>query len=243
MPELTVATFNVHWGRGRRKDGYPAFDLTEACASIETDVLVLQESWAPDGGTAQHEEVAAALGMTAVAVPMARAVMAPAPKHLGRADAARRAGDGDWCLALLSRRPIRTTAVTPLPRLPFDPWARVLLDAEIDVDGTNVRVLATHFSHLEFGSPLQAPALRRVLGSGARPSLFLGDMNMWGWTISALVPVGWRRIARGKTWPAHRPWHQIDHILATPHVEEISADVLPDLGSDHRALRARVRVG
>ena len=242
MPELNVATFNTHWGRGRRKDGYPAFDVVGACAQIDADVLVLQESWAPDEGPSQHDEVAAALGMTAVAVPMARAVMAPAPKHLGRAGPAHRAGNGSWCLALLSRPPIRTTTITPLRALPFDPWTRMLLNAEIDVDGTNVSLMATHFSHLEFGSTLHAAVLRRALGPGRRPGLFLGDMNMWGWTIAAMVPPGWRRVARGKTWPSHRPWHQIDHILATADIQQVTSDVLPDLGSDHRPIRARVRV-
>ena len=27
MPELTVACFNVHWGRGGRRDGWPPFDV------------------------------------------------------------------------------------------------------------------------------------------------------------------------------------------------------------------------
>ncbi len=46
-------------------------------------------------------------------------------------------------------------------------------------------------------------------------------MNMWGWTIAAMTPEGWRRVVQGKTWPAHRPTHQIDHILVTPSVEVV----------------------
>ncbi len=243
MPELTIASFNVQWGRGPRREGWPEVDLVEACRSLDADVIALQETWAPDDATAQHDEVAAALGFTVVSVPMGRAVMEPRPRLVSRADPEVPAGDGDWCLALLSRKPIRTTRVTEVrPRLPLDPWSRMLLQAELDVDGTNLTVVATHFSHLEHGSPLQAPALRRGLPPTNRAGAFLGDMNMWGWTISAMTPAGWRRAVRGKTWPAHRPCHQIDHLLVTPSVEVIRSEVLLNLGSDHRPIRARLRL-
>ncbi len=110
------------------------------------------------------------------------------------------------------------------------------------MDGTNLTVAAVHFSHLEFGAPLHTRALRRALPTTDRPAAFVGDMNMWGWTISAMVPKGWRRVVKGKTWPSHRPKHQIDHVLVTPTVEVVSGEVLPDLGSDHRAVRVRLRV-
>jgi endonuclease/exonuclease/phosphatase family metal-dependent hydrolase len=242
VPELTVATFNAHWGRGMKRDGWPAFDLVEACASFEADLIALQEVWAPDEGVAQYDEIAAALGMHAVATPMASATMAPKPKLLGRADRPHPGSQGSWCLAVLTRKPIRTTRTVTLPHLPFDPWVRALLHAEVDVDGTNLSVVATHFSHLEFGAPLQTRALRRGLPPTDRPGVLLGDMNMWGWTIDAMAPAGWRRVVRGKTWPAHRPRHQIDHVLATPSVEVVRAEVLPELPSDHRPVRARLRV-
>lgn len=242
MPELTIVSFNVHWGVGDRRHGYPPFDIATTCGGFEADVLVLQETWAPDGGPAQHDEVAAALGMEVVAVPMARSMLEPKPKLASRADPERRTGDGDWCMALLTRQPIRTTRVIELPPLRTDPSTRALLHAELDVDGTNLTVVATHFSHLEFGSPLQARALRRGLPPADRAAVFAGDMNMWGWTIAAMVPNGWRRVVRGKTWPARRPLHQIDHILVTPSVEVVRGEVLPDAGSDHRPIRARIRV-
>lgn len=242
MPELTVVSFNAHWGRGSRRDGWPPFDLLEACRAFGADVIALQETWAPDGGPAQHDEVAAALEMEVVAVPVARAQMAPKPSLVSRADPDRAAGDGDWCLALLSRKPMRTTRVVDLPPLRFDKWSRVLLQAEIDVDGTNLTVVTTHFSHLEVGAPLRTAALRRGLPPIDRAATFLGDMNMWGWTISAMTPRGWRRVAKGKTWPAGRPSHQIDHILVTPSVEVVHGEVLPTVGSDHRPVRAQLRV-
>ena len=242
MPELTVVSWNVHWGRGDRRHGYPPFDVVEACRPLEADVLVLQETWAPDDGVAQHDAVAADLGMTVVAVSLARSKVDPKPTLVSRADPTHAKGAGDWCLALLSRKPVRATRIIELPPLRPDPSSRVILQAEVDVDGTNLTVAATHFSHLEFGSPLQARALRRALPPANRPGVFVGDMNMWGWTIAAMVPKGWRRVVRGKTWPSRRPAHQIDHLLVTPGVAAIRGEVLPDAGSDHRAIRARLRV-
>jgi endonuclease/exonuclease/phosphatase family metal-dependent hydrolase len=67
-------------------------------------------------------------------------------------------------------------------------------------------------------------------------------MNMWGWCLSAMLPRGWSRIGRGKTWPAHRPNSRIDHIAVAGGVQEVWSQVAPDLGSDHRAVRARLRV-
>jgi endonuclease/exonuclease/phosphatase family metal-dependent hydrolase len=242
VPELTIASFNVHWGLGHDKEGFPPFDVTAACESFDADVIVLQESWAPDGGVAQHTEVAERLGMQCVPVPLARSTIGPKPKLVGRAGAPGNPGDGDWCLALLSRKPIRSTRTIPMPQLFFDPSARMLLHAEIDVDGTNLTVVATHFSHLEFGAPLQTRALRRGLPPIDRPATLVGDMNMWGWTIDAMAPAGWRRAVRGKTWAAPHARHQIDHVLVTPSIEVVRGEVLPDLGSDHLPIRVRLRV-
>ncbi len=242
MPELTVVSFNVHWGVGSNRAGYPAFDLVEVCRGFDADVIALQETWAPDGGISQHDEVAQALGVSVAAVPLARAELNPEPKLLSPAKEGRPEGEGDWCLALLTRQPIRTTRIVDLPPLRLDSWSRVLLQAELDIDGTNLTVVTTHFSHLEFGSPLHTRALRRGLPPTDRPGVFLGDLNMWGWTISLMAPKGWRRAVRGKTWPAQRPGHQIDHILVTPTVEVVRSQVLDHLGSDHRPVRARLRV-
>lgn len=242
MPELTLASFNIHWGRGDRRGGYAPFDVVDACRQLDADVIALQESWAPDDGVAQHDAVAAALGMEVLVVPMGRSEVEPRMRLVSRADPDRRAGDGDWCLALLSRLPIRRSSTTVLPQLRVDPATRVLVRAEVDLGSRALTVVATHFSHLEFGSPLQTRALRRALPSVDSPAVLLGDMNMWGWTVSAMTADGWRRVVKGKTWPARRPQHQIDHVLATPGVGLVHSEVLRDLGSDHRPVRAQVRV-
>jgi endonuclease/exonuclease/phosphatase family metal-dependent hydrolase len=168
--------------------------------------------------------------------------MTPRPRLLARAVEGERAGDGCWSLALITRKPIRASRTIDIWQLPLDPWRRCLLRAELDIDGTNLNVVGTHFAHLEVGSPLQSRALRRGLPPADRPGILVGDMNMWGWTIDAMTPSGWRRAVRGKTWPAPRPRHQIDHLLVTPSVEVVRGEVLADVGSDHLPIRARLRV-
>ena len=235
-----MATFNVHWGRGRGQ-AYVPFDVAAACATLEADVIVLQESWAPDDAPSQHGATAAALGMDLVAESLGRSVLDPAPKVVGPASD-RSTGRGEWCVAVLARAAITARPTARLPPLRLDRVDRVLLAVDLDVDGSPLTVIGTHFSHLEFGSAFHTGPLRRGLPPTDRPAVFLGDMNMWGWCISAMVPRGWTRVGQGKTWPAHRPHSRIDHVLLAGGATEVWSDVSPNLGSDHRAVRARIRI-
>lgn len=240
MPELTIASYNIHWGRGERRAGYPPFDVVDAARRLDADVLVLQESWAPDNGVPDHQRVADALGMSvACEVSMARTVIDPEPRVLGGATMA--GGDGDWHLVGLSRLRVANARVHPLPHLWFDHADRFVLGFTVEVDGSPLEVRGTHLPHLEYGAHLSTRGLRRALPTAAQPAAFIGDMNMWGWTIDHMMPKGWRRVVRGKTWPAHRPHSQIDHLLVTPSVDVVWGEVGPDLGSDHLPVRARLR--
>src|SRR5687767_788199 len=80
VPELTIASYNIHWGRGPRRRGFAPIDVVAAARRLDADVLVLQESWAPDDGPADHDRIAAALGMAvACDVSLARSVVDPRP--------------------------------------------------------------------------------------------------------------------------------------------------------------------
>jgi endonuclease/exonuclease/phosphatase family metal-dependent hydrolase len=241
VDEIVVASFNVHWGLGLRRDGYPDFDVPAACKGLDADVLVLQESWAPDGATAQHDAVAEALGMDVVAaVPMARMRWRAGdrPELLARGGDPADGSDGAWCLAVLSGLPASPVAVEPIWQLPLDPVARAVVRAEVRTGSGTLSLAATHWSHLEMGSPLQTRALRRALPDPGRPAVLAGDMNMWSWTLAAMVPRTWRRAVPGRTWPSPRPHSQIDHLLVTPAVEVVTGEVLDLVASDHRPVRA-----
>jgi endonuclease/exonuclease/phosphatase family metal-dependent hydrolase len=241
VPDLTVASYNLHWGRGPKGDGNPPFDVIEACRALDADVLVLQESWGPPGGAADHERVADALGMeVAVAVSMAHSDLEPHPHVRPRSDSGR--GAGTWGVAMLSRLAVDGTRAERLPDLRFDGVRRTLLVADVLVGSTSLTVLGTHMAHLHAGVALHTRALRRALPPTDRPAVLVGDLNMWGWCIDRMTPRGWRRTVKGKTYPSSRPHSQIDHLLVTPPVEVLSAEVLPDLGSDHLPIRARLRL-
>ena len=248
MPELTIASYNIHWGRQPKRTGSAPFDVVAAFRQLDADVVVIQESWAPDDGPADHERVADALDMRVVCdVSLARAIVDPEPHLVVRerstsARARRRPSTGAWHLAALSRVPVTDARVIPLPHLWFDHADRAVL-AFAAVDGPALEVRGTHFAHLEYGAHLSTRGLRRALPPSDQPAVLIGDMNMWGWSIERMVPRGWRRVVHGKTWPSHRPMHQIDHLLVTDEVDIVWGEVGPDLGSDHLPIRARVRWG
>jgi endonuclease/exonuclease/phosphatase family metal-dependent hydrolase len=79
--ELVVASFNVHsgvdgWGR--------RFDVVAACARCDADVLVLQESWSPEGGTAMADLIADELGYEPHELPNADGRLSGPHPHPGR---------------------------------------------------------------------------------------------------------------------------------------------------------------
>jgi endonuclease/exonuclease/phosphatase family metal-dependent hydrolase len=240
VPELTLASYNIHWGLGPRGHAFPPFDVVEAARRLDPDVLILQESWAPDDAESTHQQIADALGMAVVCdTSLARTERGPKPKVVGRAT--HRGGDGGWHLAALSRVPVKAAAVTPLPHLPLDPVDRAVLAVEVDLGGELLHVRGTHLPHLEYGAHLTTRGLRRTLPPADQCGALIGDMNMWGWNIDRMVPKGWRRVVKGKTWPSHRPHSQIDHLLVTDSVECLWGEVGPHLGSDHLPIRARLR--
>jgi endonuclease/exonuclease/phosphatase family metal-dependent hydrolase len=250
VPELTIASYNIHWGRGPKRLGCPPFDVVAACRQLDADVLVLQESWAPDDGPSDHQRVADALGMVvACDVSLARSTLEPEPRVVSRqrvegrrgAGAAADKGTGEWHLVALSRASVSASRVDPLPHLWFDHSDRCVLAFEVEVDRSPLQVRGTHLPHLEYGAHLSTRGLRRSLPSTDVAAAFIGDMNMWGWTIDRMVPTGWRRVVRGKTYPSRRPHSQIDHLLVTPSVDALWGEVGPDLGSDHLPIRARLR--
>jgi endonuclease/exonuclease/phosphatase family metal-dependent hydrolase len=143
---------------------------------------------------------------------------------------------------VLSRLPATSVTVEPIWQLRLDPVARAAVVADLQTGAGALSLVATHWAHLEMGSPLQAGALRRLLPDPERPAVLAGDMNMWSWTLAAMVPRTWRRAVRGRTWPSPRPHSQIDHLLVTPAVEVVAGEVLDLVASDHRPVRARLRV-
>jgi endonuclease/exonuclease/phosphatase family metal-dependent hydrolase len=236
VPDLSVVAFNAHAGIvGSRRAGGRKFDLARALRDFDADVIVVPEAYRPDVGPDPMAEAAADLGdLHEVAV--GREVLDPWP-HLVR----RGPGTGTRTLAVITRLPARRVAELPVGNVVGDPAVdRAALHLELDVDGRAVQLVAVHLtSRLPHGPPLQLRNLRRQLPPP--PAVVAGDFNFWGPPVRALLP-GWRRAVRGRTWPARAPHSQIDHVLVRGDVTVIAGEVLPAVGSDHRPVRAQLRL-
>jgi endonuclease/exonuclease/phosphatase family metal-dependent hydrolase len=231
MPVLQVASFNAHWFLRHRGGGN--IDLAAICASLDADVICLQEVWRRRDGQAAHERVAREQGYELIEARVPR-------DHNDTAPPIVRAADGDrswWGLAVLSRYPVRSISEHSLGSVPGDEAHRIALRAELDVSGHRLTVVATHLTWRAWGIPAQLWRLRRVLPPSNTPGFAAGDFNMWGPVVSGALP-GWRRAVRGRTWPAPRMLHQLDHILVNRSVRVLDASVEPFNGSDHLPIRA-----
>ena len=240
MAELTLGGLNLHMGRGTGGHDAPFYDVVTACKELDTDVLVLQEGWVPDDAEGDVVAVASALGyQVAGTFAVARATCHDQVRLVSRQGGD---GDGDWVIAVLSRLPVRSAEVVPLrPHLPRDPGRRAVVRAVVEVEGAPFTVVGTHMPLLKDPVWRLAPSLRAALPGADEPGAFAGDMNMWGWCADRLAGPGWRRVVRGRTYPAHRPHSQTDHILVNAAVEVRAGDVLRQVMSDHRPVRARLR--
>ncbi len=235
MPELTVASFNLHWGIDRH--GQP-FDPMPACLALDADVLVLPESWRPHGRGAFVDELAARTGAVVHDIAFVSDHGPARPRHLPPLD-----GPAGTCgLAVLSRLPVQSFTTVALPRVRGDVVARRhAIVAEVEVDGRAVAIGGIHAAHRLWGALPQLHLLDRELAARGVPSAIVGDCNMWGPPIASVLR-GRVRAVRGRTWPARWPHSQIDHIWIDGGLAVVDAAVGPATASDHRPIRARLRV-
>ncbi len=255
MSELSIVTLNLHGGQRNRRISTPrlrqhgpppdkvasngAFDVAGALRSFDADVLVLQESWWPNDGDAAVDLVATESGATVHWASFGRGIVEPWPHIISARPHRARGRIG---LAVVSRLPAQLVEIIPVGDVPGDPaLRRCALRVALDVGGQDLDLIAVHLSsRLPYAPPMQLRNLRRRLPPAEQRAVIVGDFNLWGPAVSALLP-GWRRAVRGRTWPAHRPHSQIDHVLVRRDVEVVDAEVLDEVGSDHRPVRVTIR--
>jgi endonuclease/exonuclease/phosphatase family metal-dependent hydrolase len=252
---LTLGTFNTHLG----VDGWGRpYDLVQECRSLDADVLVLQESWAPDdGGPSSAETVADQLGYTLLhEANMAHCrLFDPAPNASDRwgprigaqtkslllderskawfgGTTTRKFTRGHIGVALLSRVPTNGYKVIPLKVLRRDGAMRMVITCTVELAGGELQIFGTHMSHITHGSHAQYRLLSKLLPPPSVPAVLAGDMNLWGPPVVSYLR-GWRRAVRARTWPAYRPHSQLDHVLVTEGVTVLGSRVGPFAGSDH----------
>lgn len=229
---ITLASLNLHGGLTAR--GEP-FDVAAACHRLKADVITLQEAWRPDeqpdAVTAVAAELGAWLRYRGLARNTSRALLGVGTDT----------GSGSWGLAVLSLLPVTGYQEIELGRAPGDRISRAAQVITLTTPGgAALRMVNTHLTH-RFTSPVQLIRLTRRLAAGpALPTVIVGDLNMP--RPGTLAAAGYQATVRGRTYPAGRPWVQLDHLLFRGPVQVSGAEVAEPVGSDHLPIRAELRV-
>jgi len=230
---LSLASLNLHCGLDGR--GRP-YAVTEAVAALSANVVLVQENWRPRGTDSLARRAALAGGYESIAE-----LDVAADTTLGGLNIVRGSGSdeaGAWGLAVLSRFPMRTYPAIALGAAPGD-VAGVRMAQVVEIgyaEDALLRVVNVHLTHRLQHGPGQLRRLIRALGASDLPTVIGGDFNMCRPTVH--LARGYRPVVRGRTWPAHRPVAQIDHILAGPGVGIARQTVAAPAGSDHLPIRA-----
>jgi endonuclease/exonuclease/phosphatase family metal-dependent hydrolase len=240
MAELTLVTFNTHYGLRSLHDHATPYDLGAVLVDLAADAMVIQEVWRPDGIRGAVDDFAETHGYVMHHVVTGRATCRRRrwPHH-------HHDGEGTIGTAILTRVPAqRQPDVLVGPTLGDPAPRRAVVHVEVGAAGEAgpLQLVGVHLtSRLPHGPPLQLRRLAGALPGRGTAALVAGDCNFWGPPVVMLLADGWRRTVTGRTWPARRPHSQIDHVLVRPgDVRVLDAEVGADVGSDHRPLRVRV---
>ena len=205
--------------------------------AFDADIVVVVESWREHDGRGVLDELTADGYQIETYELATLTVSGFRPRY-------EKPGEGRLEIAICSRFPILSTRTLPIGRVGGDPYgARSALLCTIDIEGREVDVVAVNTSSLlwKFGPVRHLRALKPLLPTRERTAIVAGDCNLWGPPVVAILS-GWRRSVLGRTYPAHRPHSQIDHVLVRDDIEILSGEVLAATPSDHRPVRSRLRL-
>ena len=253
---VRLATFNILHGRSLEDDRVDVDRFAAAVASLDADVVALQE-------VDRSQERSARADLTAVA---AEALGAPEHRFVaalsGTPGATWMAATGDeqpdeaaYGIALLSRLPVRSWEVVRLPSVPWtvpvvfpgqrrpklvrdEPRVAVVAVVEEPATGRCLTVAATHLSFLPGWNAWQLRRLVRTLRRCSTPVVLMGDLNLEPEAVRRST--GMRSLVSADTFPLPDPQRQLDHVLVGGEgapglrVERAGAHRLPL--SDHLAL-------
>jgi endonuclease/exonuclease/phosphatase family metal-dependent hydrolase len=258
VADMRLASFNLLHGMSSGDGRVDQQRVSDAVASLDVDVLALQEV-DRDQDRSGHLDLTA-LAATALRVEVENSRFVPTvigtPGFDWRpATLDEPAGTPAYGIGLVSRIPVQYWQTIPLGasplRLPVlieGPRRRLLLvqdepraaiAAVLDESCPIRTVVATHLSFAPGWNLAQLRRLSSAVRALPRPVVVLGDLNLPGRTAAALP--GWRTLGRVPTYPAERPRVQLDHAIirigpgqALPRVRAVEA--VRTAISDHRAL-------
>jgi len=218
-----IASWNVHMGL--HNDG-GRNDLVTECKKLDADVLVLQEAWWYGEDTSDlAESVAAAMG---------------GELHRYTSPTTMRRYPAQWTVAIISTLPAERIEDTALASM----FGRERKMPRIRLADSGIVIAGAHLDgiHAARTRPNLWRKQRHAFREhAAQNDIIAGDLNMWSPVINRDArPL--RNAISGPTWPAHRPHSQIDHILVSDRLDIVESSVLGNCGSDHRAVRATLRI-
>jgi endonuclease/exonuclease/phosphatase family metal-dependent hydrolase len=242
---MRVASFNLLSGLAPSDGRFDLPRMLAAAASLEADVLGIQEVdrlQAATGHVDMTAEIASALGAVDYRFVAALEGVPAQRWHPAREELP----DGpSYGIGLVSRRPVLAWHVLRLPSLPvYVPFPnpatkrllwirdqpRVAIAAELD----GVTVATTHLSFVAGWNVVQLRKVRRWLQDLPGPHVLMGDFNLP--RSLAVRSTGWTSLVAAKTFPSWNPKVQLDHILTSGGLVASAADARALPLSDHCAV-------
>lgn len=232
--ELRALTFNIHHAEG--VDGkLDVARIAQLIRDAKADVVALQEVDRGVERSGRRDLLKEIADLTGMAFAFGKNL-----DHQG----------GDYGNALLTTRPIVSEGNKHLPNADASEQ-RGVLQLVLDVDDTQVLVLATHLDHRRDDAQRVTSAraiLDMLTAWGPGPALAMGDFNdvpgsrTYATLIAAFTDV-WVAVGQGDgfTIPVEAPTRRIDWILVRG-LEPVRAEVLKTEASDHLPVVATLRV-
>lgn len=159
--------------------------------------------------------------------------------------------DEQWGNAILSRYPFTNIVLYDLP--PEDVLLlRGFIWAEIDINGTTLTVIDTHFSERDDQDEIRAIQSSAILSTwnNRKTTVIMGDFNSLpdSKAIMQILGAGLIDISREIgaqptfTYSSFHPDHQIDYIFVTPDLEYSDFEIPNSLASDHLPLATTIEL-
>lgn len=228
MARLRLASYNVHRAVGRDRRCDPERILA-VLREIDADLVALQEVEAHDSGEDMLAWIGAKLGFQAIAGTTLQ-------RH-----------DGHFGNGLLTRCPVREKRLTDLSWRGREP--RGAICADVECDGSRLRVVATHLGLRPAERRAQVLQLLQLFSWNPEDrAVLMGDLNewfLWGRPLRRLHRY-FERTRAVPTFPAQLPvlaldrlWTHPASILARLHAHR---SPLARLASDHLPLVATLEL-
>lgn len=216
-------------------------DLVTECKKLDTDVLVLQEAWwYGETHSDLAESIAAAIG---------------GELHRYTSPTTMRRYPAQWTVAVISTLASERIEDAPLVSM----FGRERKMVRVRLADSGIVIAGAHLDgiHAARTRPDMWMRQRAAFRRHARENdIIIGDLNMWSPVVNRDArPL--RNAINGPTWPSGRtmgkptgsttnrfrqPHSQIDHILVSDRLDIVDGEVCDDMGSDHRAVRATLRI-